>query len=355
VRLERLRIHGLRCLTEVELDFAGGRSLLIGPNGAGKTSVLEGIHVLGRGRSFRTHDTRQLIQRGGENFAIYGEIASATGRHRLGVGLGAAGSARRVDGETRDGMAAMAGLLPVAVIDPGVHKLVEGGARLRRQFLDWAVFHVEHRYIDWWRQYRRALAQRNAGLKGRQPDATLTPWSLALASAGEQIHEAREKYAAALAAPLADLGQRLLGTSLEIRYGRGWRKGLTLAEALEETAGRDRQSGVTQAGPHRADWQVLWEGHPVRHGASRGQQKLAAVALVLAQELASREAGGEPGVLLVDDPAAELDVGRLAILVDLLDEMSGQQVVTALTEAQFAARPGDRVFHVERGTIRRVV
>jgi DNA replication and repair protein RecF len=346
----------LRCLAEVELKLQPARNVIYGPNGAGKTSLLEAVHVLGRGRSFRSRDTRLLIQRGATGFSVFGEVVDQAGRHRLGIGLGSAGLTRRLNGRACEGMAEMAGLMPVFVIEPGIHQLIEGGPRLRRQFLDWAVFHVEPSYIEWWKQYRRALAQRNAGLKAGWQASGLAPWTSALAEAGERIDAARAAHTETLSGPLADLGKRLLGADLGLRYQRGWRKGVPLLAALEEALARDRLAGVSQVGPHRADWRVELQGFAVREGASRGQQKLVAIALVVAQVLAAaREAGGARSVLLVDDPAAELDRGRLDVLLEVLDELPGQQIVTGLSPEHLPARAADWVFHVERGKVDRVL
>lgn len=353
--LETLRIETLRCLSAAELELAPGRNLLIGPNGAGKTSVLEAVYLLGRGRSFRTHETGHLIQRGAQGFSIFGTVRSGAERHRLGLGLGADGFTRRLDGAPAEGMAGMAALLPVYAIEPGSHQLIEGGPRGRRQFLDWAVFHVEHGYIDLWRQYRKALAQRNAGLKAGASPGALAPWTHLLAEAGERIDSARGAHTARLEAPLAALGQRLIGQELGIRYARGWRKDSSLHEALQEALPRERMLGSTQVGPHRADWQVLLEGIPVRQGASRGQQKLAAIALILAQLRLEPGEAGPVGTLLVDDPAAELDQERLGRVLEVLAETPGQQIVTGLEEAPLGRQDADRVFHVEQGTLRRML
>ena len=83
-------------------------------------------------------------------------------------------------------MAQLAELLPVHAIDPSMHALVEGGPSERRRFLDWGVFHVEPRYLDAWKRYRRVLSQRNAALKRAASGAELRPWSMALGGGGRR-------------------------------------------------------------------------------------------------------------------------------------------------------------------------
>jgi DNA replication and repair protein RecF len=107
-------------------------------------------------------------------------------------------------------------------------------------------------------------------------------------------------------------------------------------------------------GPHRADLELRVGGRRVQHDASRGQQKLAAAALVLAQlAVAGPDQLGRQ-VLLVDDPAAELDRRSLGKLLELLSEIPAQLVMTGLSPEQLPVSPGAPVFHVERGELRRV-
>src|SRR5690606_22264133 len=152
---------------EIEADLHPRRNYFFGPNGAGKTSLLESVYLLGRGRSFRTRDTRRLIRHGEARLVVYGEVVADDEAHRPGVAFERGRLEKRVDGAPAESMAALASILPAYVIDPSSHGLVEGGPSERRRFLDWGVFHVEQSYLPVWRRYRRVLSQRNAALKAR--------------------------------------------------------------------------------------------------------------------------------------------------------------------------------------------
>jgi DNA replication and repair protein RecF len=351
VPLTRLRVEAFRCLEFVELELHRELTCLFGPNGAGKTSLLEAIYFLGRGRSFRTPETRRLLQWGRQGFAIYGECSSTgDGLSRMGVAFSNGAVKRRLNGVEAIGIATLAERLPVYVIDPGAHELIGGGPRMRRQFLDWGVFHVEHAYLDTWRRYRRALGQRNAGLRKGQSPELLAPWTELVAAEGRTIDAARRHYLEQLRVGLERLGRVLLGESLEADYQRGWRQGLELEEALEEAAPREQAAGVTLVGPHRADMSVRLAGHGVRDTASRGQQKLVATALVLSQvEVAARE--GKPATLLVDDPGAELDRERVVRILDALCSAPAQVVITALSREELSLSGDFPMFHVEQGEV----
>src|SRR5690606_30037189 len=250
--LGRLRIQSVRCLDDVEVDLERGPAYFFGPNGAGKTSLLESIHLLSRGRSFRTRDTRKLIAHGANGLTVFGEVWLGGTRHRLGVSFEHGRLEKRRDGTVATGMAELAALLPVHVVDPSSHQLVEGGPSERRRFLDWGVFHVEHGYLDAWRRYRRLLGQRNAALKRDAADVELETWTDALADAGEAVDGLRHRYVERLQPVVARLGQGLLGDALEIDYRRGWSRDASLRDALRASVRQDRAVGHTQPGPHRA-------------------------------------------------------------------------------------------------------
>jgi DNA replication and repair protein RecF len=153
-------------------------------------------------------------------------------------------------------------------------------------------------------------------------------------------------------APLVEnLGGDLLGDAVEVDYRSGWPEDLTLESALGRNEGRDRETGATSAGPHRGDLIVKIAGHRVQAEASRGQQKLVVAAMVLSQVAAHHGRGGvaDP-ILLVDDPAAELDATSLTRLIRCLERANAQLVLTGITPLALDTRDA-RVFHVERGKV----
>jgi DNA replication and repair protein RecF len=352
--LSRVRVTALRCIRELELDLDSGRNYIFGPNGAGKTSLLEAIFVLGRGRSFRTRQIKRLVSHGAEGFAVFGTVKTDDAVQRLGVAYRAGRLEKRIDGDAAASMSELTEILPVHVIDPSMHALVEGGPSERRRFLDWGVFHVEHSYLEAWKRYRRVLSQRNAALKRAASDAELRPWSAALAEAGEAVERSRRAYVGRLAPLVTEFGQRLLDGPLALQYRRGWGEDAPLEQALRATVARDRQNGTTEAGPHRADLVLRLAERRVQDEASRGQQKLTAAALILAQvavEGAERPLGS---LLAVDDPAAELDARSLERLLAAIEGLPAQVVFTALTPGHLAPLPGYPVFHVEHGQLQAV-
>jgi DNA replication and repair protein RecF len=297
---------------------------------------------------------RRLVQHGSDSFAVFGEVLSEGAARRLGVAYRAGRLEKRIDAQPASGMAQLAELLPVHAIDPSMHQLVEGGPSERRRFLDWGVFHVEPQYLAAWKRYRRVLSQRNAALKRSASDAELRPWTLAVAEAGAAVDVARSHYLARLAPHVATFGKGLLERPLTVEYRRGWATDVSLADALAAAEAQDRQNGSTEAGPHRADIVLRLDERRVQDEASRGQQKLTAAALILAQVAVESAERPLRSVLIVDDPAAELDAGSLERLLAGMAELPAQLIFTALTPDHLAPEAGHPVFHVERGEVRKL-
>jgi len=225
---------------------------------------------------------------------------------------------------------------------------VEEGPVYRRRWLDWGVFHVEPSFPGAWQEYRRALQQRNAALKAQ---ADPTPWEPALIRAGERITEARAQTLARLQAVWPDTLAALAAEPVTLGFQRGWPQGMTLAESLSQHRARDLERGTTLTGPHRFEVALRLGTRAAREVLSRGQQKLvgAALALALAREVGT--ARGQAPVLLLDDPAAELDALHTEALIRAVRGWQGQLVVTALERAPAALGPPEAAFHVEQGRV----
>ena len=303
--LAELTVANVRSIEQAQLEIPAGLTLVWGGNGSGKTSLLEAIFLLGRGRSFRTRNTERLITRGLDHLRVIGRLQAPLGNTVIGVELAGEGVNARISGRTVGSLAELSQAFPVQVIEPGVHRLVEEGGYGRRRWMDWAVFHVEPGFVETWVRYTRALRQRNAALKVDPSQAYV--WDAELARLGELIDESRHRSLKELTPYWQDAVAALSGLPVELHYLRGWSLDHTLLEALTASRTRDEARHLTHAGPHRADVAVRLHGRPAREVLSRGQQKLVAVAMTLAQLRFLQATTDTTPTLLLDDPAAELD------------------------------------------------
>lgn len=284
-----------------------------------------------------------------------GEKAEDERLTRVGVEYAGSGFRVKIGGEERLRLADLASWVPAAVIDPEVHELVQGAPEQRRRFIDWGVFHVEQGFADTWRRYQRLLRQRNAALRSGVEAGALAPWTQGLAEAGTVIGEMRERYVSSLAPRVALLAERLAGLQVELRHLQGWAKSRDLGSALEEGLARELSSGVTLHGPHRGDLVLEVEQRVGRAQVSRGQQKLLAASLVLAQLALFSETSAQPPLLLLDDPAAELDDEAQARLLEAAWATPAQRVVTGLRATGLTERLPHTLFHVEQGKVTQVL
>jgi DNA replication and repair protein RecF len=322
---------------------------LIGPNGSGKTSILEGIYLLSRGKSFRTVRRQSIWRHGAHGFTLKARITDPLrGYAHLTADATTEAISFRIQSEPVRSMSLLAGLLPVQLMDPRITPLVSGGPSDRRRFLDWGLFHVEPSFRVHWRDYARALEQRNAALRMSAPDDVLAGWERALVREGEAITSLRNAHLAELGPYLTERAMALdCPAQMTLRYQPGYPAGQTFRDALIKSRGRDRLRSITSVGPHRADVEIRIAHYAAQQVLSRGEEKRYSYALLLAQvDVFHRHTGDFP-IILMDDPAAELDRLHWQRLSGILSSLPAQQFIAALENA---SPPVDSpvVFHVEQ-------
>jgi DNA replication and repair protein RecF len=361
--LIQLQISNVRNLHAVKLQDLRQVNVFYGPNGAGKTSILEAVQLLGMGRSFRGTSVKPLISHERTSCTVFGTLRTTTSAGSqnlsLGVSRGMAGEVEiKVAGTAVRSAAELAEYMPLQAINADSFDLLSGAPQSRRQYLDWGVFHVEHRFFEQWHRFQRCIKQRNKLLRhGKINSAELKVWTKDLVMAGEQISEYRQAYFDRLkprfSALLDVLAPAIEG--LEVRYRRGWDKAIGYEEALIATQEVDKERGYTHVGPQRADIKVTIRGRPAAETLSRGQQKLVVCALKLTQGQLMAERGGEPCTYLLDDLPSELDKTHSKLVCEFLSEMNAQVFVTSIEKESISDMwpPGDdiAVFHVEHGVV----
>ena len=327
--------------------------LVVGPNGAGKTNLLESLHVGTQGFSPRTRSDASLIRFGreGARIALTGERAGS--RLELNVVLHA-GAAKRasLNGARLQAAEQLRGEVATIVFTPDRLVVVKGGPAARRAYFDRALGRGTPSLAALPAEYGAALAQRNASLRGiaggYSSREALQPWSEHVAELGGRLVTARREVIAALlpafAARAAELGLDAATLSYDAEP-------LTL-EALDTRLDRDLDRGATGIGPHLDDIAVRAGERDLRSFGSQGEQRLAVLALLLAEAELVTERRGFPPLLLLDDVLSELDPERRLILAGQLRSF-GQTLITATTESALPvdAQQVIRVEPSEAGTV----
>lgn len=333
------------------LDPGKGLNLICGDNGAGKTSILEAIFLLGQGQSFRHAEAGPLIRKGEKRAQVVADLEASTGAiSRLGIQRNKQQFIARNSGQDVFRRSELFRLLPLQLITPQSHELIERGPELRRRYLDFGLFHVEHSYHQTLMAYQRVLKQRNAGLKtgdirlAHSFDEQLIMLSDTIIEKRRQLLDRIEKqlspFLAAIDFPFS------VGLSLS----KGWKAGMSLQEVLLKSEPQDLAKGYTSAGIHRAQLKILAEGVPASKVLSRGQQKLMVYGLVLSLSQLIADITDEPPLLLIDDLGAELDQRNAQNILNFLQGLGAQLFITVLDKEKYKIPEGTRVFHVEQGS-----
>ncbi|MCK5364979.1 MAG: DNA replication and repair protein RecF, partial [Gammaproteobacteria bacterium] len=220
--------------------------------------------------------------------------------------------------------------------------------------LDWIAFHVEQGYLESWRRFRRAQKQRNAALRAGVAPSVLAGWDREFLEAAQLVHESRRQAVELVQPVFEEAGSSLLGHSVALEYRQGWSHELSLEEALAANAERDREQGSTHAGPQRGDLRLVMDERLAKKLVSRGQQKLLACALVLTATELAQSALERPLLLLLDDPAAELDSDSLQRLMGQVIGLGCQVIATALVPDVHLFPEPPALFHVEQGKLKNV-
>ncbi len=359
--IKSLHITDFRNLATVDLaPCLSGLNIIYGNNGSGKTSLLEAIHYLGSGRSFRSSMATRLIRQTTAKFSIFSQLVSEHER-LLPIGM-----ERELDGTTRlrvaeqeaSSMTELAYYLPLRIINSQSYHLFESGPVYRRKFLDWGLFYQSEHFLTSWRHFERVLKQRNVLLRDKRSKREIDAWTDELIKYGMELDQLRRSYVEECRPLMFEVVQELLGLShFNIRYQAGWNETLDYASVLALAYAEEFRLGHTQFGPHRADLDITIESLPVKHFLSRGQQKLLLCAMIVAQGKLLSQSTNKKLIYLVDDLPAELDLLSRTRLISLLNNQQTQVFITAIDGEMIynlisnTSETPMKVFHVEHGRI----
>ncbi len=331
-----LSLRDFRGYHDAQVAFGDRLTVVSGANGAGKTNLLEALYFGCVGRSCRTANEREVVRFDSGATRVVVRVQGEDGPHELSVGFAPGEPKRlRVDGAVVERLIDAPVRPLVSVFLPDRLELVKGPPALRRAHLDQLVAALWPARVENRRAYGQALAQRNALIgrvrAGRASAASLSTWDAQLARHGVALMADRAGAAESIADGCGELGAALgLNADLSVSYRpRSTATEPTqLAEELAARIGGDLERGFTGHGPHRDELAVALGGRDLRAYGSQGQQRIALLALLLAEREAIAQRRGAVPVMLLDDVMSELDQVRRRALIDLLRGGPGQSVIT---------------------------
>jgi DNA replication and repair protein RecF len=309
VQIGGIQLLEFRNYHTLSLAPAPRLNVLCGRNGQGKTNLLEAIAVLLTGRSFRTSRLADVAAWGTDSASLSGDLRRDDGARTI----------RRRLQRAEDGTWQSAGdvVAWAKVIAFGWQDLeiMNGAPSARRNFLDGFAGRLYASHIPTLVRYRQIVARRNSVLHSRMEprlDDRLAPWDEQLATVGIELIDRRRRATAALQTELARIHPALSGSDQKVQIAYRATVGEAsdvagFAQAMERRRREEIRRGLTLVGPHRDDLAIELDGVDARTFGSRGQQRLLALALRIAEVMPVRDAAGTAPILLLDDALSELD------------------------------------------------
>ena len=331
----RLRLRDFRSYASTDVALGERLTVVHGANGAGKTNLLEALYFGCTGRSCRTSNEREVVRFDAPAARVEVAGRDRDGEHELSVGFVPGESKRlRVDGAPVERLLDSPVRPLVSVFLPDRLELVKGPPALRRSHVDQVVAALWPSRAATRRAYGQALAQRNALLgrvrSGRGSRSSLAAWDLELARHALALRDDRARAVDRLTEGFAvAAGELGLAGEASLRY-RPRTEAATPEELAAELAERlpgDLERGFTGHGPHRDELVLLRDGRELRVFGSQGEQRMALLALLLAERAVLQDERGAAPLLLLDDVMSELDLSRRLLLVERL-QAGGQGVIT---------------------------
>jgi DNA replication and repair protein RecF len=337
----------------LELALQPGLVLVVGENGVGKTNLLEAVHVATQGFSPRTRTDSQVVRFGeeGARAAVSGSRGEVRLELEVTVRKGE-GKRARLNGASLRAAEQLRTMVSTLVFTPDRLGVVKGPPTARRAYFDRVLGRLAPVRASLPTEYGAAVAQRNAALRRAAANAfaqdAIEPWSERVATLGAELVAARMDVLALLKPSFVERAAELGLRDVSFRYDGEPPTPEALAAALE----RDLERGATSLGPHLDDVVLLAGGRDLRSFGSQGEQRLALLALLLAEAETISDRTGVPPLLLLDDVLSELDPGRRRILAARV-RTAGQALVTATDAAMLPAAP-DQLLEVTPGAVLQV-
>jgi DNA replication and repair protein RecF len=347
----QVSLRDIRSYPRLELALEPGLVLVTGPNGAGKTNLLEAVHVATQGISFRTRQDAQIVRRGAEE-----GLARVAGRRgdvgvETEVRLSVRDSRRiRLNGATVASAEELRSRAHTLVFTPDRLAVVKGGPAARRAYFDRVLVRALPARADLPTAYGAALGQRNAALRrvaaGLSDVTTVDPWTAQVAALAGQLVDARARVLSLLSPVFEERASEL---GLE-QATLGYDTEPPSRQALDERLSRDLERGTTGLGPHLDEIRIAAGDRDLRTFGSQGEQRIAVLALLLAEAELLAGQGGVAPLLLLDDALSELDADRRRLLSARLG-LAGQTLVTATGAEAFPLAPA-QLLAVTPGEVR---
>lgn len=346
--LQSLSLTSFRSHDALQIDFSPTCTVIIGPNASGKTSIIEAIHLLANGSSFRAGKVEEMVAFGAEWARITGALEHDSEPTELSVlltrgilqGKKTQSKHFSINGVNKR-LKSILGQLQTAVFRPEDMRIVEGSPTRRRKFLDEVMGSFDSEYLRSLKVYEQSLRRYNKLLEfvreGQQPRTVLAYWERSLVKHGEYVQQQRQDFFSATKQ-----------VSFAVQFEGKYQPSAMTEDRLDHYRDRAIAAGYSLIGPHKDDFEVhcdvedLWRGkltqfHNVALYGSRGQQRLAVLWLKACQLAYVEQQTNQRPVLLLDDIFSELDAENRDVVLGLIHHH--QAIVTSADHSVVTVLP----------------
>jgi DNA replication and repair protein RecF len=357
MRITHLKLKNFRNYKHAELSFSPQINVFWGNNGQGKTNLLEAIHVLSTGRSFRTHRLQDMVLQGETYFYIEAHFTKDGISQSLKIYYDH--TARKViyNETVYPHFSSLLGILPSVLLSPDDLVLINGSPAERRRFLDLHIAQIDPLYLFYLSRYYKAMKQRNELLRC-QSHETLNAWEQVMVPAASYLM-AKRKQATELLQESCLRWMRLFsqGEDLNLSYHfflQGSKEEefqSKLSAHWQNTRHKEMQYGTTTTGPHRDDVSILHCGKEARHFSSEGQKRSCIASLRFAQWEHMKKWIEAPPLLAIDDFGIQLDAERHNQLKEQIAHFGQVFLTSPHPIPPLTGNTAFHTFHVQQGQI----
>ena len=351
--LKTLLIVNCRNIVTAELTLSPTINYIVGDNGSGKTSLLEALSILSMGRSFRTPNIKQIINRNTKHITVSGSIVTESiNDYHVGIRKEAGSTTIKINKQYITSQAELSKHLPLTVIHPLSYELITGGATIRRKYIDWIAFYQDDNFHLTWLKYQKILKQRNATLRNTKSHYALEYLTAELCKLQPVIHQARVKAVSLLQKKIQEITPNRLSAYIpKITLNSGFPGEIasdtdSLITYYQSQQANELRLKRTIKGAHTANIIFTIDGEPVSATASRGETKTIAIMLLVAQSLTITKYG----IIAFDDLHAELDKEHYEDILAFIESINRQIIITTISEPRI--RSDHKLFHVKQGLVK---
>ena len=327
MEISRLNMISFRNHEKTNMSFGPGITIVWGKNGSGKTSIIEAIHSLSLGNSFRTSNKRELIKNGSDHFLLEGLFKNKEGVEKtVFFSQDTKGNKKiKIDKKEIKNRKELLGVNNVVVFSPEEESITKGGPKNRRVFFDRVFSIVSKKYFEDLLNYNSILQQRNAVLKiglEKKLNKQIEIWNKPFTEAAEKLWAKRKNLLGEFIEVFKETAKKLrLGVVCDIYYNEKKPTKEEILKRLEKNMEKERVLGFTMVGPHRDDFLFFWEKRGLRKHGSQGEHKMFLALLKTTELLFISKKTNKNPIFLIDDVFANLDVERSKRLLHFVEEL----------------------------------